>query len=62
MSFLHWWIGRMLMHRYMPYCPHWAGTLRLLRARGQMRLDELERYAKVCRVQRVMRPYLEAIL
>jgi predicted transcriptional regulator of viral defense system len=37
-------------------------ALRLYRARGRMRLDELERYAKVCRVQRVMRPYLEAML
>ena len=37
-------------------------ALRLYRARRRMRLDELERYAKVCRVQQVMRPYLEAML
>jgi predicted transcriptional regulator of viral defense system len=24
-------------------------------------MDELERYARICRVQRVMRPYLEAL-
>ncbi|MEZ5976940.1 MAG: hypothetical protein R3F34_01810 [Planctomycetota bacterium] len=25
-------------------------------------LDELERYAEICRVQRVMRPYVEALV
>ena len=25
-------------------------------------VDELDRYARICRVQRVMRPYLEALL
>jgi hypothetical protein len=24
-------------------------------------MDELDRYARICRVQRVMRPYLEAL-
>ncbi len=37
-------------------------ALHLYRQKGRMRLEELERYAKLCRVQRVMRPYLEAIL
>jgi len=27
-----------------------------------MKLDKLENYAKLCRVERVMRPYMEAIL
>jgi hypothetical protein len=27
-----------------------------------MKLDQIEQFAKVCRVERVMRPYLEAIL
>jgi predicted transcriptional regulator of viral defense system len=37
-------------------------ALNLYRRRGRMKLDQLERYAKLCRVQRVMRPYMEAIL
>lgn len=37
-------------------------ALNLYRQRGRMKLDQIEHYAKLCRVQRVMRPYLEAIL
>lgn len=37
-------------------------ALRLYRQKGRMRLKEVERYAKLCRIQRVMRPYLEAVL
>ena len=33
----------------------------LYRRRGRMKLDRLEHYAKLCRVERVMRPYMEAI-
>jgi len=32
------------------------------RRRGRMRMDLIEQYAKLCRVERVMRPYMEAIL
>jgi predicted transcriptional regulator of viral defense system len=37
-------------------------ALNLYRLRGRMKLDRLEHYAKLCRVERVMRPYIEAIL
>lgn len=37
-------------------------ALKLYRRRGRMRLDLIEQYAKLCRVQSVMRPYLEAVL
>jgi predicted transcriptional regulator of viral defense system len=37
-------------------------ALNLYRRRGRMKVDQLERYAKACRVERVMRPYLEAVL
>ncbi len=37
-------------------------ALNLYRRRGRMKVDQLEQYAKVCRVERVIRPYLEAIL
>jgi predicted transcriptional regulator of viral defense system len=37
-------------------------ALNLYRRRGKMKLDKLENYAKLCRVERVMRPYMEAIL
>lgn len=37
-------------------------ALNLYRRRGQMKMDLIERYAKLCRVERVMRPYLEAVL
>lgn len=36
-------------------------ALNLYRWRGRMKLDLIERYAKVCRVERIMRPYLEAV-
>jgi predicted transcriptional regulator of viral defense system len=37
-------------------------ALRLYRTRRQFRADELLRFARVCRVEKVMRPYLEAII
>jgi len=37
-------------------------ALSLYRKRGRMRLDLIEQYSKLCRVQSVMRPYLEATL
>ena len=37
-------------------------ALKLYRKRKSLRTDELVFYAKICRVERVMRPYLEAIL
>jgi predicted transcriptional regulator of viral defense system len=37
-------------------------ALHLYRRRGRIKLNLIERYAKVCRVERVMCPYLEAIL
>jgi hypothetical protein len=37
-------------------------ALNLYRQRGRMKLEQLEQYAKLCRVQRVMRPYMEAVL
>jgi len=37
-------------------------ALKLYAARGQVRVDKIMRYARVCRVANVMRPYLEAIL
>jgi len=37
-------------------------ALKLYRRRGRMKMDMLERYARLCRVERVMRPYLEAVL
>lgn len=37
-------------------------ALNLYRRRGRMKVDQLEQYARVCRVERVMRPYLEAVL
>ena len=37
-------------------------ALKLYRQRQQMRLDELLRYARICRVEKVMQPYLEALL
>lgn len=36
--------------------------LRLYRKRRRPRVDELRRFARVCRVEKVMRPYLEALL
>jgi predicted transcriptional regulator of viral defense system len=37
-------------------------ALNLYRRRGRMKLDKLEHYAKLCRVERVMRPYMESVL
>jgi predicted transcriptional regulator of viral defense system len=37
-------------------------ALNLYHSRGRMKLGKLEHYAKLCRVERVMRPYMEAIL
>jgi predicted transcriptional regulator of viral defense system len=37
-------------------------ALNLYRRRGRMKLDRLEHYAKLCRVERVIKPYMEAIL
>jgi predicted transcriptional regulator of viral defense system len=36
--------------------------LRFYRERGSVKVDELLRFAEICRVTKVMRPYLEAIL
>ena len=37
-------------------------ALRSYRERGRIKVDELMRYASICRVTTVIRPYLEAIL
>jgi hypothetical protein len=37
-------------------------ALNLYRQRGRLKLDQIEQFARVCRVERVMRPYQEAIL
>jgi predicted transcriptional regulator of viral defense system len=37
-------------------------ALRLYRTRKRTKVDELMRFARVCRVEKVMRPYLEALL
>jgi predicted transcriptional regulator of viral defense system len=37
-------------------------ALKLYRKRKPIRANELVRYAKICRVEKIMRPYLEAIL
>ena len=37
-------------------------ALKLYRQRQRMRLDELMQFARICRVEKVMRPYLEALL
>jgi predicted transcriptional regulator of viral defense system len=37
-------------------------ALRLYRTRKRTEVDELMRFARVCRVEKVMRPYLEALL
>jgi len=37
-------------------------ALRSYRERGRLRVDELMRYASICRVTTVIQPYLEAIL
>ncbi len=37
-------------------------AIRFYRERRSIKVDDLMRYAKICRVNRIMRPYLEAIL
>lgn len=37
-------------------------ALRLYRQRMHTRIDDLMRFARICRVEKVMRPYLEALL
>lgn len=37
-------------------------ALKLYRGRQKSRVDELLRYAAICRVEKIMRPYLEALL
>ena len=37
-------------------------ALRLYRERRDLRVDDLIRYARICRVDKIMRPYLEALL
>jgi len=37
-------------------------ALRLYRERRNLRVDDLIRYARICRVDKIMRPYLEALL
>ena len=37
-------------------------ALRLYRSRKRAKFDELLKFARVCRVEKVMRPYLEAVL
>lgn len=37
-------------------------ALRLYRSRGRIQLDLLMHFARICRVENVMRPYLEALL
>jgi predicted transcriptional regulator of viral defense system len=37
-------------------------ALKLYRKHRPLRADDLVRYAKICRVEKIMRPYLEAIL
>jgi hypothetical protein len=37
-------------------------ALKLYRMRKPVKPDELIRYAQICRIENVMRPYLEAIL
>ena len=36
-------------------------ALKLYRDRGHMRIEELLRFARVCRVEKIMRPYLEVL-
>lgn len=37
-------------------------ALRSYRERGSIKVDDLMRYASICRVKRILQPYLEAIL
>ncbi len=40
----------------------WVEALNLYRLRGRMKRNLIKRYAKLCRVERAMRPYPEAVL
>ena len=37
-------------------------ALRLYRARGRVKIDDIMRFARICRVEEVIKPYLEAVL
>jgi predicted transcriptional regulator of viral defense system len=37
-------------------------ALRLYRARGRVKVDDIMRFARICRVGEVIKPYLEAVL
>jgi predicted transcriptional regulator of viral defense system len=37
-------------------------ALRLYRARGRLKVDDIMRFARICRVEEVIKPYLEAVL
>ena len=37
-------------------------ALRLYRARGRVKVDDIMRFARICRVEEVIKPYLEAVL
>ena len=37
-------------------------ALKFYRQRKKFKTDDLMRYAKVCRVEKVMQPYIEALL
>jgi hypothetical protein len=37
-------------------------ALKIYRERKRFKLDDLTRFARVCRVEKVIRPYLEALL
>jgi len=37
-------------------------ALRLYRARGRVKVDDIMRFANICRVEEVIKPYLEAVL
>lgn len=37
-------------------------ALKFYRQRKGFRVDELMRYARICRVEKVMRPYVETVL
>jgi hypothetical protein len=37
-------------------------ALKLYRERKRFKVDDLMRFARVCRIEKVMRPYLEALL
>ncbi len=37
-------------------------ALKLYKTRRKVKLDALLKYAKICRVENIMRPYLEAVI